>query len=177
VRNRIVAFTVVILTSILPFFILVPSADPRIPYLKHLTPISIESTPEGIYGIHPQVILNRERQAQFYKDLLFFEAVATFIYNQKAVQTVQTVPTPPPQTVSTPVVNNSGSWTRVAVCEEGGSNSPTFGYFGIMPSSWAAYGGTAYSPTAGGSSWDTQVMIANQISGGVVPDANGCGSW
>jgi len=84
-------------------------------------------------------------------------------------------PTPPPG--GAPSSGGGGAWSRVATCEEGGANSPTYGYFGIMPSSWAAYGGTAYSPTAGGSSWDTQVMIANKISGGNVPDAYGCASW
>lgn len=68
-------------------------------------------------------------------------------------------------------------WTRVAICEESGRNDPTYGYFGIMPQSWAAYGGAAYSATAGGSSWATQEMIASRISGASVPDASGCGSW
>ena len=70
-----------------------------------------------------------------------------------------------------------GAWQRVAICEEGGANDPTFGYFGIEPSTWASFGGTQYSPTAGGATEDEQVVIANRISGGNVPDANGCGSW
>lgn len=96
------------------------------------------------------------------------------------VATAPAAPTPPPTPPtppSSPSGGGSGPWSRVATCEEGGANNPTFGYFGIMPSSWAAYGGTAYSSTAGGSSWDTQVMIANKISGGNVPDAYGCASW
>lgn len=54
----------------------------------------------------------------------------------------------------------------MAICEEGGNNDPTMGYFGIYPSTWEEYGGTAYSPTAGGSSWDTQVTIGDKINGG-----------
>jgi hypothetical protein len=68
-------------------------------------------------------------------------------------------------------------WWRVALCEEGGRNDPTYGYFGILPSSWLAYGGGAYAPTAGGMPWDTQVAIAERINGGYVPDAQGCASW
>ena len=70
-----------------------------------------------------------------------------------------------------------GDWQRVATCEEGGQNDATYGYFGITPQSWAAYGGTQYSGTAGGASQAEQVVIANRISGGSVPDANGCASW
>jgi hypothetical protein len=65
----------------------------------------------------------------------------------------------------------------VATCEEGGRNDPNFGYFGIMPSSWAAYGGTKYAPLAGGATYDEQVSVADAISGGWVPDGSGCASW
>jgi hypothetical protein len=93
-----------------------------------------------------------------------------------------TTTTTQPPAPAAPVVNDGG-WQQVAICEEGGSNSPTYGYFGIMPSSWAAYGGTAYSATAGGSSWATQVMIGDKINGGNAPYApSGCaaagyGGW
>lgn len=70
-----------------------------------------------------------------------------------------------------------GAWQRVATCEEGGNNDATYGYFGITPQSWAAYGGTQYSATAGGASQAEQVLVANRISGGAVPDAAGCASW
>jgi len=65
----------------------------------------------------------------------------------------------------------------VATCEEGGRNDPRFGYLGIMPSSWLAYGGGRYSVTAGGATWDQQVEVATRINGGYVPDAYGCASW
>lgn len=69
------------------------------------------------------------------------------------------------------------AWSRVATCEEGGQDSPTYGYYGILPGTWAAYGGTQYAATAGGATQSEQVQIANEINGGVVPDANGCGNW
>ena len=86
-------------------------------------------------------------------------------------------PAPPPSTTTTtsaPPSGPSGTWARVAVCEEGGRNDPTFGYLGILPSTWTAYGMTG---TAGAYGWDAQVAVANRITGGVVPDAYGCASW
>src|ERR1039458_9476538 len=44
----------------------------------------------------------------------------------------------------------SGPWLKVAVCEEGGRNDPTFGFLGILVQTWEDYGGTMISPTAGG---------------------------
>jgi hypothetical protein len=57
----------------------------------------------------------------------------------------------------------SGGWSQVAICEEGGSNSYTYGYFGITPQSWGDYAGVS---TAGQADWDTQVTRADQINGG-----------
>lgn len=68
----------------------------------------------------------------------------------------------------------SGPWLRVAICEEGGRNDPTYGYLGILPSTWSSYG---YSGTAGDASWAVQLALAERITGGVVPDASGCASW
>ena len=80
-------------------------------------------------------------------------------------------PPPPPPAPSA----NSGTWERVAICEEGGRNDPTFGYFGELPSTWHAMG---MSGTAGDYSWSTQVSVAIRITGGWVPDAGGvCSSW
>jgi hypothetical protein len=83
------------------------------------------------------------------------------------------VPLPPPPTT---VVLNSGSsqgnrisdngWAQVAICEEGGNNNPTYGYFGILPSSWGFYAGVS---TAGQTDWNTQVTRANQLNGGHAP--------
>ena len=66
----------------------------------------------------------------------------------------QPVYTPPPTTTTTyPVTTTttqpyqptysdtvgpdvSGTWGALATCEEGGNNSATYGYFGILPSTW-----------------------------------------
>ena len=74
-----------------------------------------------------------------------------------------------------------GDWQRVADCETGGDwsmqGSTYSGGLGIANSSWLAYGGGQYAPNAGLATPEEQVAIANAISGGVVPDANGCASW
>jgi hypothetical protein len=111
-------------------------------------------------------------------------SIAASSVTEAASPTVTTVTTPPspsgstsPTTTTTTAPAASGAdadWQQVSICEEGGSNSPTFGYFGIMPSTWAAYGGTAYSPLAGGSDWATQVMIGDKINGGPPWAPAGC---
>lgn len=89
---------------------------------------------------------------------------------QTAVTSTHTSATPvteAPVTTTSPPPPPSGGygdtspadWQMTATCEEGGRNDPTYGYFGILPSTWAAYGGTAYSPTAGGSSESSQIAI------------------
>jgi hypothetical protein len=76
----------------------------------------------------------------------------------------------------------SGPWLRVAVCEESGRNDPTFGYLGILPSTWAAETGEVDS-TAASASWAQQVAVAEEIEAhagmaGFVPDQGGvCGDW
>ena len=72
---------------------------------------------------------------------------------------------------------SASGWDQVAICEEGGRNDPTYGYFGITPSSWIAYGGGQYSSTAGGASESEQISIAERISP-TPPDQGGCtGGW
>lgn len=51
------------------------------------------------------------------------------------------------------------------------------GYFGILPPTWQAYGGTQFAPTAGGATWAEQVQIAESIQANP-PDVGGCsGAW
>ena len=79
----------------------------------------------------------------------------------------------------------SGPWAKVAVCEEGGHDNPEFGYLGIYPQSWLAYGGGRFAPVAGDAAWQQQVTVANAIEGNRrghnpwrIPDQNGCdGPW
>lgn len=83
---------------------------------------------------------------------------------------------------TTTVPAELGEWWRVAMCEEHGADDPIFGYFGIYPSTWAAFGGTVYAPTAGGATELEQVDVAETIQAdaglaGYVPDAYGCAPW
>lgn len=72
---------------------------------------------------------------------------------------------------------NSGIWDRIAQCESGGNWSINTGngYYGglqFAASTWAAYGGTAYAPTANLATRDQQITIANKVYA-----ASGLSAW
>lgn len=94
---------------------------------------------------------------------------------QSTTSTTQTyAPVAPPALVSQTTVD---AWARVRTCEEGGRDDPNFGYYGIYPSSWLAYGGGQFSSSAGGATLVEQTYIAVKIDGGYVPDGSGCAAW
>jgi hypothetical protein len=68
----------------------------------------------------------------------------------------------------------------VATCEESGQNvdgSQYAGYFGITKQSWAAYNTFGFPADAYYATFDQQVVVGMAITGGWIPDANGCSSW
>lgn len=72
---------------------------------------------------------------------------------------------------------DSGVWDRIAQCESGGNwhiNTGN-GYHGglqFSPSTWRAYGGTAYAPTADQATREQQIAIATKVQRG-----QGWGAW
>ncbi|WP_086559376.1 transglycosylase family protein [Streptomyces africanus] len=72
---------------------------------------------------------------------------------------------------------DSGVWDRIAQCESGGNwhiNTGN-GYHGglqFAPSTWRAYGGTAYAPTADQASKSQQIAVATKVQ-----RAQGWGAW
>ncbi|MER5213371.1 transglycosylase family protein [Streptomyces sp. NPDC002838] len=72
---------------------------------------------------------------------------------------------------------DSGVWDRIAQCESGGNwhiNTGN-GYYGGLQfsgSTWRAYGGTAYAPTADQASKDQQIAVATKVQ-----RAQGWGAW
>ncbi|KOV98042.1 transglycosylase [Streptomyces sp. NRRL B-1140] len=72
---------------------------------------------------------------------------------------------------------DSGVWDRIAQCESGGDwhiNTGN-GYYGglqFAPSTWNAYGGTAYAPTADRASRSQQIAVATKVQ-----RAQGWGAW
>ncbi|WP_328428724.1 LysM peptidoglycan-binding domain-containing protein [Streptomyces sp. NBC_00443] len=72
---------------------------------------------------------------------------------------------------------DSGVWDRIAQCESGGNwhiNTGN-GYYGglqFAASTWRAYGGTAYAPTADRASRDQQIAVATKVQ-----RAQGWGAW
>jgi hypothetical protein len=72
---------------------------------------------------------------------------------------------------------DSGVWDRIAQCESGGNwqiNTGN-GYYGglqFAASTWRAYGGTRYAPTADRASRAEQIAIATKVQ-----HASGWGAW
>ncbi|CAL9322300.1 transglycosylase family protein [Streptomyces olindensis] len=72
---------------------------------------------------------------------------------------------------------DSGVWDRIAQCESGGNwhiNTGN-GYYGglqFAASTWRAYGGTAYAPTADRASRSQQIAVATKVQ-----RAQGWGAW
>ncbi|GAA4045493.1 transglycosylase family protein [Streptomyces shaanxiensis] len=72
---------------------------------------------------------------------------------------------------------DGGVWDRIAQCESGGNwhiNTGN-GYYGglqFAASTWRAYGGTAYAPTADGATKAQQIAVATKVQ-----RAQGWGAW
>ncbi|MBB1242459.1 LysM peptidoglycan-binding domain-containing protein [Streptomyces durbertensis] len=72
---------------------------------------------------------------------------------------------------------DGGVWDRLAQCESGGNwqiNTGN-GYYGglqFAPSTWRAYGGAAYAPTADKASRAQQIAVATKVQA-----AQGWGAW
>ncbi|MFH9677512.1 transglycosylase family protein [Streptomyces sp. NPDC017405] len=72
---------------------------------------------------------------------------------------------------------DNGVWDRIAQCESGGNwhiNTGN-GYYGglqFSASTWRAYGGSAYAPTADQASRSAQISVATQVQ-----QAQGWGAW
>ncbi|MFF9625818.1 transglycosylase family protein [Streptomyces griseosporeus] len=72
---------------------------------------------------------------------------------------------------------DGGVWDRIAQCESGGNwhiNTGN-GYYGglqFSASTWRAYGGTAYAPTADQATRDQQIAVATKVQ-----RAQGWGAW
>ncbi|KOG31714.1 MULTISPECIES: transglycosylase family protein [Streptomyces] len=83
----------------------------------------------------------------------------------------------PLMTAGTASAATASEWDRVAQCESGGNWSINTGngYYGglqFSASTWAAYGGTAYAPTANQASKSQQITIAEKVLAG-----QGKGAW
>ncbi|WP_418957448.1 transglycosylase family protein [Streptomyces tritici] len=83
----------------------------------------------------------------------------------------------PLMTAGTASAATAAEWDRVAQCESGGdwSINTGNGYYGglqFSASTWAAYGGTAYAPTANLATKAQQIEIAEKVLAG-----QGKGAW
>jgi hypothetical protein len=77
-----------------------------------------------------------------------------------------------------PVYSGSGvDWNAIAACESGGNwaTSTGNGFYGglqFSQSTWDAYGGTSYAPSADQASASQQIAVANRVLAG-----QGIGAW
>ena len=86
-------------------------------------------------------------------------------------------PAPAPAAPAAPASSSGADWASVAQCESGGnwSTNTGNGFSGglqFTPSTWAAYGGTAYAPQAWQASEADQIAVANRVAAG-----QGMGAW
>jgi hypothetical protein len=92
------------------------------------------------------------------------QQAATAAANARAAQQTAVTSTPTPvQQQAAPVVSSgggSGTWEQLAICEEDGQNSPSYGYFG-----------NTVTPGIGSMSMAQQEQIALQLNGGSIPYA------
>lgn len=68
-------------------------------------------------------------------------------------------------------------WQHVAICEVGGNWSmmgSSYSGIGFANSTWREYGGSRFAPLAGEAPRDVQILIGMKVTGGWVPDQNGC---
>lgn len=68
-------------------------------------------------------------------------------------------------------------WQHVAICEVGGNWSmmgTSYSGIGFANSTWREYGGSRFAPLAGEAPRDVQILIGMKVTGGWVPDQNGC---
>ncbi|MDR7328859.1 resuscitation-promoting factor [Corynebacterium guangdongense] len=94
-----------------------------------------------------------------------------------AATTPASAPQPAPAASSAPAVAGGSVWDSIAQCESGGNWSINTGngYQGglqFSQSTWAAYGGTAYAPTADQASREQQIAIAEKTQA-----SQGWGAW
>lgn len=83
----------------------------------------------------------------------------------------------PAASAATPAVSNGSTWDAIAQCESGGNWAINTGngYYGglqFAASTWTAYGGGAYAPTANLASREQQIAIAEKVLA-----AQGWGAW
>jgi resuscitation-promoting factor RpfB len=88
-----------------------------------------------------------------------------------------TPPPPPPAPPAATYASTGSVWDAIAACESGGNWSINTGngYYGglqFSSSTWLAYGGGAYAPTANLASRDQQIAVAERVQA-----AQGWGAW
>ena len=132
------------------------------------SPVKVQETSPFAVGIPAKDFVTAMQVDQYLSIQAYLIAHAP-----RAAVTYTTVST----TSNAPVATTDlyAAWTKVAVCEEGGwigsSGSAYPDSLGITAQNWYANGGGSdMSPAA-------QIAVAMRVSGGWIPDQNGCAAW
>ena len=71
-------------------------------------------------------------------------------------------------------------WQHVAICEVNGNwamTGPSYSGIGFSNSTWLQYGGSRFAPLAGEANRDVQILIGMKVTGGWIPDQQGCSRY
>lgn len=104
-------------------------------------------------------VAEQQAQAKAAAEARYEAEQRAYAQQQAQAETTTTVAAPSDSSL---VISGGGSGTfaQLAICEEGGNNSPTYGYFGIMPNSWPA----GYGPQDSEAEQEQAVLIINHGS-------------
>lgn len=106
------------------------------------------------------------------------QSVVTEAVGRKVkVGTKQTPSSTPTNSPSAPAVPSDSVWDQLAQCEAGGNwdintGNGFSGGLQFSNSSWSAFGGTEYAPTASGATREQQIAVATKIQA-----SQGWGAW
>lgn len=124
--------------------------------------------------VYEVVVVDGEEES---RTVLREEVLSQPVTRQVTVGTKAAPAPAPASSAAAPAVSNGGTWDAIAQCESGGNwaTNTGNGYYGglqFAASTWTAYGGGAYAPTANLATREQQIAIAEKVLA-----AQGWGAW
>ncbi len=124
--------------------------------------------------VYEVVVVDGEEES---RTVLREEVLSQPVTRQVTVGTKAAPAPAPASSAAAPAVSNGGTWDAIAQCESGGNWAINTGngYYGglqFAASTWTAYGGGAYAPTANLATREQQIAIAEKVLA-----AQGWGAW
>ncbi|MGB3955760.1 MAG: transglycosylase family protein, partial [Brooklawnia sp.] len=115
--------------------------------------------------VYEVVVVDGEEES---RTVLREEVLSQPVTRQVTVGTKAAPAPAPASSAAAPAVSNGGTWDAIAQCESGGNWAINTGngYYGglqFAASTWTAYGGGAYAPTANLATREQQIAIAEKV--------------